>query len=558
MSCKMRRIGILGWIAILPLSLSLGALQSRAVTLPCTLAVIQSITPADTTIISATEQSDPVPYCDVRGYVTTTNPGPNQVNFELGLPAAWNERLLFIGNGVFAGSLDFPQVFFDLLDTFPLQTHVAAGFATVITDTGHKGAGDFPSLDGSWALNDIAKQNDWLFRSVHVVTLASKSMVRAFYASEMRSYFAGCSTGGRQALVEAQQYPADFDGVIAGDPALGAVPLGHNWNARHIASNAEGYIPPEKLALVDAVVMQSCDVADGVVDGLIQDSRKCTFDPTSLLCTHGDEVGCLTRGQVATLQAIYAGASTPDGRQVYPGFTKSDPIGNPALVFGEDGWAFFITGFQAPNAPGTSEPWVGSDFPPINFFYQDQFLKYFVLGDPAYNFLDFKFNSRDLARTEAVLNRGGAAATNPDLSKFQRRGGKLILFHGWSDPAISPLATLQYYKSLIRPNNGLHDTQDFALLFMVPGMRHCIGSGGPGPNVFDPLTSLIDWVEKDVVPERILAVHFKDNDPTSGIITRTMPLCPYPEKAVFKGRDVNEASNWTCKLRSRDDPRDDE
>ncbi len=558
MSCKMRRIGILGWIAILPLSLSLGALQSRAVTLPCTLAVIQSITPADTTIISATEQSDPVPYCDVRGYVTTTNPGPNQVNFELGLPAAWNERLLFIGNGVFAGSLDFPQVFFDLLDTFPLQTHVAAGFATVITDTGHKGAGDFPSLDGSWALNDIAKQNDWLFRSVHVVTLASKSMVRAFYASEMRSYFAGCSTGGRQALVEAQQYPADFDGVIAGDPALGAVPLGHNWNARHIASNAEGYIPPEKLALVDAVVMQSCDVADGVVDGLIQDSRKCTFDPTSLLCTHGDEVGCLTRGQVATLQAIYAGASTPDGRQVYPGFTKSDPIGNPALVFGEDGWAFFITGFQAPNAPGTSEPWVGSDFPPINFFYQDQFLKYFVLGDPAYNFLDFKFNSRDIAKAEAVLNRGGAAATNADLSKFQRRGGKLIMYHGWSDPALTPLETVRYYNAVVQQQGGLNRTKQFARLFMAPGMRHCIGSGGPGPNAFDPLLPLIDWVEKGVAPEQILAAHFKDNDPTTGIITRTMPLCPYPKMAVFQGGSVNQASNWKCERQLRDDLSDDE
>jgi hypothetical protein len=232
---KMTRGGILGWIFVLLLCLSLGTLRSAAVTLPCTLPVIQSISPSDATIVSAAEQTDPVSYCDVRGYVTTTDPGPNQVNFELGLPTAWNERFLFIGNGLFAGSLDFPQVFFDLLDPFPLQTHVAAGFATVITDTGHQGIGDFPSLDGSWAWNDIAKQNDWLFRSVHVVALASKSVVRAFYASEVRSYFAGCSTGGRQALVEVQQYPGDFDGVIAGAPALGAVPLGHNWNERHIA-----------------------------------------------------------------------------------------------------------------------------------------------------------------------------------------------------------------------------------------------------------------------------------------------------------------------------------
>ncbi len=532
--------------------------QGVATTLPCTQPVIQSIAPSDTTIVSAIEKSDPVSYCHVHGYVTTTDPGPNQVNFELGLPAAWNERLLFIGNGLFAGSLDFPQVFFDLLDPFPLQTHVAAGFATVITDTGHQGAGDFPSLDGSWALNDIPKQDDWLFRSVHVVALASKSVVRAFYASEMRSYFAGCSTGGRQALVEVQQYPADFDGVIAGAPALGAVPIGHNWNERHIASNAGGYVPPEKLALVDAAVMQSCDAADGVVDGLIQDPRKCTFDPASLLCTHGDEAGCLTTGHVATLQAIYAGATTPDGRQVYPGFTKSDPIGNPALVFGEDGWAFFITGFQAPNAPGTGAPWVGADFPPVNFFYQDQFLKYFVFGDPAYNFLDFKFNSRDLAKAEAVLNRGGAAATNPDLSKFQRRGGKLIMYHGWSDPALTPLETVRYYNAVVQQQGDLNSTKQFARLFMVPGMRHCIGSGGPGPNVFDPLPSLIDWVEKSVGPERILAAHFQDNDPTTGIVTRTIPLCSYPQTPVFRGGDVNEATNWSCVRRAPDDLHEDE
>ena len=221
--------------------------------------------------------------------------------------------------------------------------------------------------------------------------------------------------------------------------------------------------------------------------------------------------------------------------------------GNPAL-----------TGFQAPNAPGTGEPWVGAEFPPVNFFYQDQILKYFVFGDPAYNFLDFKFNNRDLAKAEAVLNRGGAAATNPDLSAFQRRGGKLILIHGWSDPAISPLATLQYYNSVIRSNWGLHDTQEFARLFMVPGMRHCIGSGGPGPNVFNPIPSLIDWVEKGVVPERILSAHFKDNDPTTGIITRTMPLCPYPQVAVFRGGDVNQASNWSCARRVSDDLNDDE
>ena len=558
MSSQLGRIGVLTWAFAMLLSLSLGAVRSAAVTLPCTQPVIQSIAPPDTTIVSATGQSDPVSYCDVRGYVATTNPGSNQVNFELGLPTAWNGRFLFVGNGVFAGSFDFPAVFLDNLNPFPLLTEVSAGFATAITDTGHQGAGALPFLDGSWALNDPAKQDDWLFRGVHVSAAAAKTIIQAFYGTALRSYFAGCSDGGREGLVEAQQYPADFDGIIAGDPGLGALPLAHNWNEEHITATPDNYIPPEKLALMDAAVMQSCDAADGVLDGLIQDPRKCTFDPASLLCTHGDDAGCLTTGQVATLQAIYAGASRANGRQIYPGFTKSDPAGNPGLIFGDDGWTLFMTGFEPPNAPGTAEPWVDPEFPPVDFFYQEGFLKFFVFSDPNYNSLTFNITSSDLAKAEAVINRGGAAGTNPDLSAFQAHGGKLILYHGWSDPALTPLETVRYYNNVVRRQNGLRRTQQFARLFLVPGMRHCIGSGGPGPNVFDPLPSLIDWVEKGAAPKQILAAHFKDNDPTSGIITRTMPLCPYPEVAVFTGGDVSQASNWKCKRQLEDDLLDDE
>lgn len=553
MNRQLRKISALGWTLVPLLTLHLWSEPNTSKTLPCTRAAIQRVAPSDTTIVSATWRSDPVSYCDVRGYVTTNHPGPNQVNFELGLPNVWNGRFLFIGNGVFAGSFDFPSVFLDFLTPFPIPLEVTAGFATVITDTGHQGTGDLPFLDGSWALNDLGKQDDWLFRAVHVIAVASKSITHGFYRTPLRSYFAGCSTGGRQALVEAQQYPTDFDGIIAGDPALGALPLGANWNEQHIAAIAANYIPPEKLALVDATVMQGCDAADGVRDGLIQDPRKCTFEPAGLLCTNGDNSDCLTAGQVATLEAIYAGASTANGRQVYPGFTKSDPVGNPDLAFGEDGWALYTTGFEPPNAPGTGAPWVDPEFPPVNFFYQDQFLKYFVFSDPNFNFLNFNFNSNDLEKAQVVTNRGGAAATNPDLSAFKGHRGKLLLYDGWSDPAMSPLATVRYYKALVRGQHGLYRTQQFARLFMVPGMRHCIGSGGPGPNIFDPLPQLIDWVEKDVAPDRIIAAHFQDNDPSRGIITRTLPLCPYPEVAAFTGGDVNDAANWSCK-RPHNDP----
>ncbi len=529
--------------------LSLGVCTARARAAGCTQSAIQALAPSNTTIVSATEQSDPARYCDVLGYVTTADPGPNQVNFELGLPAEWNGRFLLVGNGGFGGSFDFPAVFLDFGFTFfPLPTEVSAGFATAITDTGHQGAN---FLDGTWALNDQAKQDDFLFRAAHVTAVAGKAITKGFYGRGARSYFAGCSTGGREGLVEAQRYPADFDGVIAGDPALGPVIPGFNWNQQHLTATADNYIPPDKLALVDAAVMSSCDAADGVVDGLIQDPRKCKFDPASLLCSVANSSNCLTRGQVMALKAVYAGATTADGRKIYSGFSKSDPAG-------DDGWAFWTTGFVRPDVPGTAEPWSDLALAPWQFIFQDQVLKFIVFGDPGYNSLSFNLNSSDLARTQVVLNRGGAEGENPDLSAFSSRGGKLIIYHGWSDPQISPLETVNYYKAVIQEQDGLQRTEQFARLFMVPGMHHCIGSGGPGPNFFDPLPSLIDWVEKGVAPEQIVAAHFKDNDPTTGIITRTMPLCPYPEVAVFNGGDVSQASNWKCKQQLQDDLSDDE
>ena len=536
------------YTVICALFFGLGPWAARSVhaAIDCTQSAIQSVAPPNTTIVSATAQSDPVPYCDVLGYATTTHPGPNQVNFELGLPAEWNGRFLFVGNGGFAGSFDFPSVFLDNFTFFPLLTEVSAGFATAFTDTGHQGAGDLPFFDGSWALNDLAKQDDWLLRAVHVIAAADQTITRAFYDAEPRSYFAGCSDGGREGLIEAEKYPADFDGIIAGDPLLGNAFIGFNWNEEQITSQPENYIPPDKMALVGAAVIKSCDGVDRVLDGLIQDPRKCSFNPDSLRCSAGNDSRCLTDGQVATLKAIYSGASTGDDKQVYSGFSKSDPTGAPDIVVGEDGWPLWITAFEAPNAPGTSEPWVDPEFPPWQFTLQDQFLKFFVFSDPNYNSLSFDINSSDMARARAVIHRGGAAATDPNLSEFRGRGGKLILYHGWSDPALTPLETVKYYEAVARKTGGgYHDTQEFARLFMAPGMRHCIGTG-PGPNVFDPLSPLTDWVENDVAPDRIIATHYKDNDPSTGIITSTMPLCPYPQMARFTGGNVRKGRNWVC------------
>jgi feruloyl esterase len=453
------------------------------------------------------------------------------VNFELNLPTLGNGRFLFIGNGAFAGGLGFPEVFPDFED---LPALTQEGFAIAFTDTGHQGS----FLDGSWALFDQAKQDDYLFQGVHVTAVSAKTITNNFYGRRPRSYFAGCSDGGREALVEAQRYAADFDGIVAGDPAIGAVIAGFNWNQEHLTADANNYLPTDKLALVDAEVLKSCDTADGVADGLIQDPRMCSFDPARLLCSSGDSSDCLTSGQVASLKAVYSGATKRDGRTIYPGLSESDSAGDGS-------WGTWTMGLVPPDAPGTPEPWSDPALAPWQFLIEDQILKFFVFGDPAYNSLSFDLNSGDLRKMQMVLNRGGAEGANPDLSSFQNRGGKLIIYHGWSDPVVSPQATIRYYNSVIQQQGELNRTEQFARLFMAPGMQHCIG-GGPGPNVFDPLSSLIDWVERNVDPKKIVAAHFQDNDPSTGIVTRTMPLCPYPKTAVFKDGDVNQSSNWSC------------
>jgi len=216
--------------------------------------------------------------------------------------------------------------------------------------------------------------------------------------------------------------------------------------------------------------MSSCDAADGVVDGLIQDLRRCKFNPKSLFCSAANTSNCLTKEQVEGLEAVYGGAHTSDRRIVYSGFAKSDPAQ-------DDGWATWITGLVPPDAPGTAEPWSDLEVAPWQFLLQDQILKFFVFSDPSYNSLSFNINSNDLEKTEMVMNRGGAEGRNPDLSGFEDRGGKLILYHGWSDPAVSPLETVRYFKAVTQLQGDLNATGQFARLFMIPGMQHCVGRG---------------------------------------------------------------------------------
>jgi tannase/feruloyl esterase len=522
---------------------------ASAVTVACNVGAISAVAPAGTTIVTAIAiAAVPGPpaiaaFCDITGFVTTTSPGPNNVNFELALPKppAYNGRFLFLGNGGFAGSIQEP----------PVQG-VQFGFATVATDTGHQSAlpDGFKSLDGSWGLGNLAKQTDFAFRGVHVTAITAQSLTNSFYGTTvLHRYFDGCSTGGRQAMVEAQKFPTDFDGILAGDPAIGDSIAGFNWNDQALFKTVHSWIPPEKMALLNAAVVESCDTADGVDDGLIQDPRKCSFNPASLKCPTSDpspdaDPLCLSADQVAAVKAIYNGPITSKGVHLYPGFTKSDPGG-------DDGWPLWITGVNTPTIPPPidGEPWGAPPgslaVAPLQFSFQDQFMKYFVFNSATFDSLSFDINNAtDLSTLDTVVTRDGANGLNANLKPFKMVGGKLLMYHGWSDPAVTPKETVKYYNQVIAKFGGdLHKVRKFARLFMVPGMHHC--GGGPGPNVFDAVTPLVIWVETGAAPDSIIAAHFFNND-TSTFIDRTMPLCAWPETAHFLGGNKFEASSWKC------------
>ncbi len=511
---------------------------TAAAFLNCDATTLQGVAPAGATIASATMHASPS-YCDVLGTIATASEGQNNtVIFELGLPSAWLGDFVMIGNGGFAGSLQ-------AVSGGEFIAAVGFGLAAAATDTGHESA--LGSLDGSFGLVGdepaLAAREDFSYRAVHLTALAGKAIAMAYYgAPGMFSYFDGCSTGGRQALVEAQKFPTDFDGIVAGDPAIGDPIAGFNWNDQALLKSSAGYLTPADIELVDRAVLAECDRLDGVVDGLIQDPRKCHFDPRSLRCTAAKQANCLNNQQVKTLQAIYSGAVTNGNRRLYPGYMASDP-GGP------DGWAQWITGFVAPQF-AAANPWgappASLAVAPFQWSFQDQFLKYFVFDDPAYDSLGFNFRHKsNVSALNAIVTEFRGNGENTDLAPFFNAGGKLVMYHGWSDPALTPRVSVDYYTAVARRLYGgdFSRLQTNARLFMVPGMHHC--AGGPGPNVFDPLTPLIEWVQFGVPPASIVAAHFVDNDPTKPV-DRTMPLCPYPQTAKYVGGAVTQAASWVC------------
>lgn len=454
-------------------------------------------------------------FCRVSGLIAPT--ATSAIRFEVWMPlAGWNGKFAGVGNGGWAGSISYGA----------LAAQLRRGYATASTNTGHDAS---PGEDAArFAFESPERLVDFAYRAQHETALKAKLLLQAFYgAPASRSYFFGCSSGGYQGLMEAQRFPDDYDGIVAGMPA-------NNWT-RLMAGDLDGtiavlqdpasHLPPAALGLLHRAAVAACDGIDGVVDGVLDDPRQCTFDPAALTCAASSAPEtCLTSAQVEAARRVYDGLKDPrTGVQVFPGLARgSEPF-----------WPH-----RDREQPFTI---------PIAHY------KWLVFGDPSWTWTTFQFTDpadydahlRAEARVAPIMN-----ATSPDLRAFHQRGGKLLQYHGWNDQLIAPGNSIDYYESVVAAfaqgrdrARTIADVQRFYRLFMAPGMAHC--GGGTGPNTFDMQEALEAWVERGIAPDRIVATRL-----VNGVVDRRRPLCPYPQVAVYTGQgDSNDDANFVCRER---------
>lgn len=435
-------------------------------------------------------------FCRVAATLKPTS--DSDIKIEVWLPiSGWNHKYQAVGNGVWAGSIAYGD----------LAKALHEGYATSSTDTGHTGA------NGSFALGHPEKLTDFAWRSEHEMTLKSKALIAAFYGeAPKRSYWVSCSSGGRQGLKEAQRFPSDYDGVVAGAPVV-------NWTHRAAAAiwvaqaalkDPASNIPPAKYPAIHKAAIEACDETDGLKDGIISDPARCKFDPKTIECKDADGPSCLTSGQVEAVRKIYTPATNPRTGEIIS--ARYEPGS-------ELGWRIIVGG---PEAFGT----------PVDHF------RYVVFKNPAWDWRTLNFDS-DIALTDKI-DDGTINATDPDLSAFTGHGGKVIMYQGYSDTNIPPGNAITFYDSILN-RMGQAKTSEAVRLYMAPGMNHC--GGGEGPNSFDMVSAIEQWVEDGKAPSQIIASHSSE-----GKVDRTRPLCPYPQVAKYKGTgSIDDAANFTCK-----------
>ena len=448
--------------------------------------------------VTGDKQKKTAAYAEVKGVIG------GHIRFELLLPDEWNGRFVMGGGGGFVGTVQNAA-----------RYSVNLGYATVGTDTGHQSQSGHMA---TWAMNDLEAKVNFGHLAVHRTAEVAKALIRSYYRKDSeRSYFVGCSRGGGQAMMEAQRYPNDFDGIVAGAPAF-------HWTglASMAVAIAQALYPDpgnltncvitkEALQKLQEGILEQCDAQDGLKDGVIQDPATAHFDLS--------KVAGLTDEQRKAVAAIYGGARNDKG-PIYPGFA-------PAAECVPDQWIAWITG----PAPALAK----DHAPDLMFAFGTQIYKYLIFNQPdwdysTYNFANFEQDTRLAA---AYLN-----ATDPELAGFKARKGKLILWHGWADTALPAQATIDYYRQ-VQARDGA--AAEYCRLFLVPGCLHC--GGGPGAADVDWLSVIVDWVERHKAPERLVA-----SKKQNGKVMMTRPLFPYPEFATYKGSgDTNSADSFEPK-----------
>ena len=438
--------------------------------------------------IMSPNPSATVAFCRVAATIGT------EIRIEVWLPDAWNRRFEGVGNGGLTGAINYPA----------LAAGVAGGYATASTDTGHETPDNF--FDASWVDGHPGRVVNFGYRAHHLMAETAKNIVAAYYGEPAHhAYYQGCSSGGWEGLTEAQRFPGDYDGIVAGAPAINFVKLQSSGilNEQMSLRDPASDVPPSKFALIQKAAVKQCDSIDGLKDGLIDDPRKCRFDPARIACKKGDGPDCLTAAQVARVRANYGPQKSKGGMTLYPGLAWGAPPGILANIF-PPGDAMIVRALK------THPGWTPKDFDP----------------------------DRDIPPMEAELGPI-LDSMDPDLGAFKADGGKLILYHGWADQLLSPYDTLDYYASV---EAKVPHTDDFLRLFMVPGMAHC--AGGDGPNRFDALSAVVAWVEEGQAPTRMVAGHVGADMKTD----RTRPLCANPMVARYTGKgSIDEAANFVCR-----------
>jgi feruloyl esterase len=486
-------------------SLASLALPNTTITLAQTVAAGDFAAPA----ASARDLGAPIDWKQLPAFcrvAATIKPVPDSdIKMEIWLPMSgpaptWNHEFEADGNGGWTGTINDKS----------LGAALLRGFAAGMTDTGHEGG------SASFALGHPDKVIDFGYRAVHEMTLKSKAIIQAFYGQTPKlSLWNGCSAGGREGLKEAQMFPEDYDGIVAGDPIADFVgrSLGGIWMAQAVHNDEASVLAPEQYAVLHKAVLEACDAMDGVKDGVIENPTLCNFNPATIACKAGNSSGCLTAPQVEAARKIYSGVINATTKEVvFPGLT-----------------------------PGSELAW-GTQAGPRPFGAATDYFKYIVFKNPDWDYKTLNF-AGDIALA-AKADHDTINATNPDLKAFFQRGGKLLQYHGWSDQQMSPGTSPKYYNSVLDALGDARLVENSYRLFMVPGMGHC--GGGEGADTFDKVGTLEQWVMSGKPPDKIVASRLE-----AGKAVRTHPVCPYPQTAVYNGTgSTDDAANFTCKAGS--------